>query len=301
MPEWAADTTVDAARARRLIGRCFPALATAALEPLGEGWDVTAWLVGGSWVFRFPRREVVVPGFRRELELLPRLAPLLPIAVPVPELIGDPGCGYPWPFAGARHLPGVELAGADLDVPARAAVGRSLGEYLRALHAVDPGFGGSILLDDPLERGHPAARADRLSERLGELVRCGLWQAPTALVRTLDRANRLPRPRPEAIVHGDLHVRQVLVAGGRAAGVIDWVDVCRGDPGLDLALYWAGFDPPARAGFLAAYGDVAEHSMLRARSLAVYLSAALAAYAHAERLGALLVGALAALDRCAAD
>src|SRR3954469_17870597 len=38
-------------------------------------------------VFRFPRRALALPAFRRELTVLPRLAPLMPLPVPVPELI----------------------------------------------------------------------------------------------------------------------------------------------------------------------------------------------------------------------
>lgn len=65
---------------------------------LSEGWDNTVWLVDGRWVFRFPRREGVIPGIEREMVLLPRLAPL-PIPVPV---FGRPAEGYRWPFLARR-------------------------------------------------------------------------------------------------------------------------------------------------------------------------------------------------------
>jgi len=39
-----------------------PGLRDAPLRLLGEGWDSTVWRAGEEWVFRFPRREMVVPG-----------------------------------------------------------------------------------------------------------------------------------------------------------------------------------------------------------------------------------------------
>ena len=57
MAEWSPEQVVDESLARRLIGSQFPQLAGAAIEPLGEGWDSTVWLVDGRWSFRFPRRE----------------------------------------------------------------------------------------------------------------------------------------------------------------------------------------------------------------------------------------------------
>ena len=68
---------------------------------LGAADLAKRWAVGDDWVFRFPRREVVLPGFRLEIEFLPRLAPLLPFAIPVPERIGEPSEAFPWPFFGA--------------------------------------------------------------------------------------------------------------------------------------------------------------------------------------------------------
>lgn len=301
MTEWAAEAEVDGTLAAALIGDRCPGLRGTDVRLIGEGWDVTAWLAGGEWVFRFPRREVVLPGFRRELELLPRIAPGLPLPIPVPELIGAPARGFPWPFAGARHLPGVELCDADLDDPARAALGEPLGRFLRALHAIDPAPLTSVLPDDPLDRGHPAARAGRTDARFAEIEARRLWRLPRRMAAVVEAANELPRARPAAVVHGDLHIRHLLVDGGSASGVIDWIDVCRGDPGMDMVLYWSVLDPAGRAGFREAYGELAEHSLLRGRVLALFLSATLAVYADAEDRRPLRREALAALERCCVD
>lgn len=107
MAVWTPEIEVDAALVARLLGR-FPGVAGRTVRRLSEGWDRSVWLVDDQWVFGFPRRAAVLPGLAREIEFLPRLAPLLPLAVPVPTFIGEPADGFPWPFWGAPFVPGLE-------------------------------------------------------------------------------------------------------------------------------------------------------------------------------------------------
>jgi aminoglycoside phosphotransferase (APT) family kinase protein len=99
------------------------------------------------------------------------------------------------------------------------------------------------------------------------------------------------------VCHGDLHFRHVLVDDGRTSGVIDWIDLCRGDPALDLQLVWSILPPEARDAFFAAYGDVDGTTLLRARVVALFLAAALLEFAHHEGLARVEREALASLDR----
>src|SRR5262249_35607241 len=112
VPMWDPEVAVGPALARQLLEQQFPEVASEPIEVLGRGWDNTVFTVGGEWVFRFPRREMVLPGIRNEIEFLPELAQLLPVSIPVPELVGVPSEAFPWPFFGARLLPGVELCEA---------------------------------------------------------------------------------------------------------------------------------------------------------------------------------------------
>jgi aminoglycoside phosphotransferase (APT) family kinase protein len=81
--------------------------------------------------------------------------------------------------------------------------------------------------------------------------------------------------------------------------VIDWGDVCRADPAIDLQLVWSFLPPTQRAAFLDAYGPVSEDQLLRARVLALSLCAALAAYGHAEGITGVEREALDGLARTA--
>ena len=80
--QWEAEQPVSASLAARLIASQFPRLRGAPVEPLATGWDNTVYLVDDEWVFRFPRREIALPGIQREIAVLPLLAPRLPLPVP---------------------------------------------------------------------------------------------------------------------------------------------------------------------------------------------------------------------------
>ena len=301
--QWEAEQPVPAPLAAELIGQQFPRLRSARVELLATGWDNTVYLVDGEWVFRFPRREIALPGIQREIAILPLLAPHLPLPVPVPELVGMPSGGYPWPYWGARLVPGTELAEAGLPDGERARAGASVGAFLRALH--DPGLvavagqAGLQLPEDPMRRAYPRVRAERAREVLERLARSADWAPDPAIERLFGTADRLGPPAgPAVIVHGDLHLRHLLVgAGGDASGVIDWGDLCLADPAVDLSLAYCGFAGPARAALLAAYGPVGAERELRARACAVSLCVSLAEYAISDGRATLLRETLAALGR----
>ena len=298
MPDWTAELVVDEELARRLLGQ-FPELEVESLRPLAEGWDYGIWLVNETWAFRFPRREVVVPGARREIAVLPVLAPLLPIPVPAPEFVGQPSEGFPWPFFGSRLLPGRELGEAGLDDGARTALGRSLARFLRRLHDAELAF---ELPADGNRRADMTARVPRTRRQLGELEALEIWSRDPVVDRVLDEAERLPPSRETtAVVHGDLHFRQILVdENATPTGVIDWVDVCRSDPAIDLSMYWSYLPPDGREVFLSEYGQVSDEQLLRARVIAFSLSAALAHYGHQEGFPAVEREAMRGLEQAAA-
>jgi len=291
---WAAEFRADEALAARLLAAQFPPLPERSLELLGEGWDYTAFLVDERWVFRFPRRAVVVPGTEREIAMLPSLAPLLPVAIPVPELLGRSSDDFPWPFYGARYLPGTE-PGASLPNEARTALARPLARALRALH--DPAALplGAALPFDPMGRVDMAVRVPRTRDSLAAIA--DLWQAPAEAEELLACALELPPPEPRAVCHGDLHFRQLLVQGDALTGIVDWVDLCRSDPGVDLSLVYGFLPRAARDEFLAEYGDVDPASIVRARVLALNLLATLARYGHHEGIAEVEAEALAGLGR----
>lgn len=271
---WTPERPVDAALAASLVVVRFPELTPIrSIEPFGLGWDNVAYLVNGEAVFRFPQRSIAAPLIETEGRVLPKLVGRLPLAIPAPLWIGrgDASLGYPWPFAGYRLLPGRPACRADLDLAARRRAAVPLARFLAALHAVPldearaMGAGPDALARTDVER-----RTAETLERLAHVRALGLLEAdawPERLLEVSRGARFAPR---EALVHGDLYSRHLLVdEAGDLAGVIDWGDVHVGHPGLDLSIAYSFLPSDARARFFEAYGPVPEetHTLARFRAL----------------------------------
>ncbi len=302
MAEWDAELLVDDVLVRGLLTEQFPELDASSARFLGEGWDNSVWLVEEQWAFRIPRRAIAIPGVERELAVLPLLAPLLPVPIPVPRFVGAPSERFAWPFFGASVLSGVEPADAALADSDRVELGAALGRFLRVLHApetraaVDP---EGLLPVDPMRRADPSKRVPLARQLLAELESHGVVRPfPTPV---LDDASRLGASTDSAYLHGDLHHRHVLVESGSLSGVIDWGDTCVGDPSIDLQIAWSLLPPRGRASLFGEYGQIAEEQQVRARMLAVGLCAMLAKYAHSVGNQNLLRESLAGLERAVVD
>ena len=248
---------------------------------VAAGWDNTIVLVDETWVFRFPRREIALPGIDREIALLPRLAPQLSLPIPVPEHVGVYG-DPPWRFWGARHLPGTELKVAGRIDEIGVEVGRSLGQFVAELHALPA---DSSLPVDPFGRADAVSRAVRSRDVLAELraTGSGLDSLDDPAVEEVLAAGEATGPPPaEAVLsHGDLYSRHVLVdEHGATAAVIDWGDLCMAPRSVDLSVAYSALTGPAREAFFAEYGPIDADTELRARVMAIFSAASVAAYAR---------------------
>lgn len=179
-----------------------------------DGFDYKVLIIDDAWVVRWPRHRLAVEEIAHEVELLPVLAPLLPVAVPQFEYVSR----EPW-LVVYRLIRGEPLAAEDPD---------GVRAFLDALHSVD--------VDSV-----PAPRPDWLEtyrEQADEFRRIVLplldpdersrGEALLAEVETLTGF------RP-TVTHSDLGPTHLLVHEGRLAGVIDWGDARIGDPALDYS------------------------------------------------------------------
>jgi aminoglycoside phosphotransferase (APT) family kinase protein len=253
---------------------------------LGEGWDNTAYLVNGEWVFRFPRRTIAAPLLESEARVLPALAPRLPYPIPVPVWFGHADASYKWPFLGYRRLEGHVASDVDLDEDAQAALAEPAARFLRALHDVP--------VDEAQTWGAPpdafgrldGARLERLARPgLADLVARGILDDAAPWLRILEPGlAALPLEGPRTVVHGDFYSRHILVDdGGRMAGVIDFGDLHVGHPAVDVSVAWTVLPARARAAFFAVYGGVDARVTAAARLRA--LTSALAQEAYGRDVG----------------
>lgn len=279
---WTPEHAVTPELARELIEEQFPDLAPVRIEPLGDGWDNTAFLVCGEWVFRFPRREVAVALIETECALLPSIAPHVPLPIPVPLEPGRPGPRFPWPFAGYRRIPGRSACGAELEEAQRRRAAAPLARFLSALHAF-PADEAALLGAGPdtLGRLDVTKRCREIEKRLAEAQRLGLLDDPGPWRAIAEAAPRSWTPRDSILVHGDFYSRHVLVDdAGLPCGVIDWGDVHLGEPALDLSIAHGFLPRSAHDAFRDAYGPIDEDTWAMARFRALQSATVTLVYGH---------------------
>jgi aminoglycoside phosphotransferase (APT) family kinase protein len=226
---------------RRLLASQMPQWADLPLaeSPLG-GTDNALYRLGDDMVVRLPRIDWAVAAREKEHEWLPRLAPFMPVEIPVPLALGAPGEGYPWPWSVYRWLEGEDPSlRRELD---RDALLPDLVRFVEAMRRVD-------LVDAPrARRGVPLRTNDTATRASIELLACAVDR--DAMLAVWERTLRAPDWRGAPVwVHGDLDARNLLVADGRLAAVIDWGGAGVGDPACDVAVAWKVLSPAARAIF----------------------------------------------------
>jgi aminoglycoside phosphotransferase (APT) family kinase protein len=270
----AGEVPTDASLVGRLIDAQFPQWSDLPIEPVRDrGTDNALYRLGGELVARLPRIHQATLALQKEYRWLPRLARLLPLAVPMPLAKGMPADGYPWEWSVYRWLEGepatVEPV-TDLD---QAAV--DLAQFIAALQRVDP-------LDGPPPgkhngfRGEPLAARDRAVRTsiaaLGDEIDVGrvtaVWEA----------ALRAPVWRRSPVwIHGDLDARNLLVVEGRLSAVIDFGCLGVGDPASDVMVAWKVLSAESRDTFRAAL-SIDDATWVRSRGWA--LSQALGALSY---------------------
>lgn len=267
------ELAIDEALVRRLLAAELPDLAdlpVAVVEPWGT--DNAIFRVGDDLVVRLPRRLVCEGQVIREADLLPRLAPHLPVAVPEPLAVGGPAEGYPCRWALHRWIDGDGAALDLVDDPASFA--RDLAGVVRALASLDTtGAPGARNRARSLAEYDGATRAAiaSASHLVDADVATEVWE--TALDAPVHAG-------PPVWVHGDLE-GNCLVRDGRLCGLVDWGLACAGDPAVDVQVVWSPlFTVESRQVFLDAL-EVDDATLARSRGAAVNQAcAALPYYLH---------------------
>jgi aminoglycoside phosphotransferase (APT) family kinase protein len=253
----------DVALVRRLLAGQFPQWADLRIDPVvSYGTDHDIYRLGADLAARLPRIGWATKQAAKEAEWLPKLAPHLPLALPVQMAIGHPAEGYPFDWSVYTWLPG-ENANGTIDDLDQAAI--DLAAFVKALRQVDTtgapqrphgGRGG------PLAEGDAQVRrsVEQLGNRIDDAVALRSWE------ESLDAS---AWDGEEVWVHGDLLPGNLLVVDGRLSAVIDFGGLNVGDPACDLQPAWNVFAGDSRRGFRAEL-EVDDSSWLRGRGWALY-------------------------------
>jgi aminoglycoside phosphotransferase (APT) family kinase protein len=225
----AAQTHLSEELVSALLKQQHPDLAHLPVRFVAEGWDNAMYRVGQDLCARLPRRPVAEDLIKLEQRWLGGFAKHLPVPIPAVERLGEPGCGFPWVWSLIPWMPGEAVGTGRLDE----SEGAALANFLLALHKPAP-------KDAPISdcRGGPlSTRADLVAFRTKRLAPDFDWIA-REIIPIWEDAFAAPDDAAPVWLHGDLHPRNVLMRDGKLSAVIDWGDMCKGDPATDLAALW---------------------------------------------------------------
>ncbi|MFF1922356.1 aminoglycoside phosphotransferase family protein [Streptomyces sp. NPDC058221] len=242
----AGEPGTDDALVHRLIAAQFPHWAGLPVERVGAaGTSNAMYRLGADLVVRLPRTAGSADDTVKEHRWLPRLAPLLPVAVPVPLGAGKPAEGYPWPWSVYGWLDGsCPVTGDTTDATLLA---QDLAVFITALHRIGTTDGPPSYRSEPL--------ADRDAATRGALADLHTDIDTTAAAEIWEAALHAPAPAgPPVWIHADLQPGNMLTAARRLTAVIDFGCLGLGDPAVDLIVAWYVLPAGARHTFRAAVG-----------------------------------------------
>ena len=244
----AAEIAVGETLVRSLLTEQHPDLAGLPLVELDAGWDNTLWRLGDDLLVRLPRRMVAAPLTVNEQRWLPLLAPRLPLPIPSPVRVGRPNADYPWAWSVVPWLDG--RPGDRTAISEAHDAAELLGRFLRALHHPAP----ADAPHNPWRGIALSRRVETFDDRIATLATELDAQATRRVWARALAADGWTGP--PMWLHGDLHPGNTLVAGGTLAAVIDFGDLCAGDPATDVAAAWMVLPASSIATFTAAYGGI---------------------------------------------
>jgi aminoglycoside phosphotransferase (APT) family kinase protein len=257
------EVEIDVALVRRLLDTQFPQWKDLPLEPVrSAGTDNAIFRLGDELALRLPRIFGATGQVDKENRWLPRLAPLLPLDVPLPLAKGTPGEDYPFPWSVSRWVEGETATQHRIADLRQAAI--DLAAFIGALQRIDPTDGPKSARGMPLGERDERTRA-AIAQLEGKLD-------TDAVTAAWDAALQAPPWHGAPVwTHGDLYDGNLLADGGRLSGVIDFDVLGVGDPACELIVAWSLFSEEARDVFRSALG-VDDATWARGRGWALSVS-----------------------------
>ncbi|TAP25781.1 aminoglycoside phosphotransferase family protein [Arthrobacter sp. S41] len=246
MPE--AEVAIDLAMVRGLIATQAPQWAHEEISYLATGWDNEVYRLGDSLLIRLPRRQMGEGIGVKERRWLPQLAKDTGVDIGLAIFEGQPTDSYPFTFSICRYVPG--NSAAQLKRQDRDEYAEVFSELLRALHqpASSPEprseFRGCALTlvdartHEQISNLDAALQADALA----------IWQD------ALEAENYEDAP---VWLHGDPHPYNTVVGHELphpSVCLVDYGDLCVGDPASDLGMFWMHFTPVGISRAFESYG-----------------------------------------------
>ena len=238
--------TVDVSLVRRLVADQFPQWADLEVRPVEfDGHDNSTFHLGDEMSVRMPGGDLDADHLAIEYEWLPKIAPRLPLSIPVPVDIGAPRLGYGFPWLVNKWIPGHNSSHERITDLVEFA--KDLAGFLNTLMSIDatgaPEPGQITFLrgcDPVVYEGDVRRCLGKLGDMIDVPAATSVWEA--ALDSKFDG--------PPVWFHGDVAEGNLLVDDvGRLCGVIDFGQMAAGDPACDVTIAWTLFSGRSREVF----------------------------------------------------
>ncbi|MEV6012094.1 phosphotransferase family protein [Streptomyces sp. NPDC051976] len=259
---------------KALLGRAgLRAEGRLAIRRLSNGQSNLTFLIesesGRKWVARRPPLGTILESAHdvdREARIMRALAET---DVPVPTVLAQLRSDHvPWVLLG--HIEGTVVedvhVARGLSAAHRHGLGPRLAQRLAGIHAVD--LGGTGLLDLSSRAPYAQRQLRRWTRQWEESRTRPLPSLEKLTARLVEGAVRLRPQESSVLVHGDFHLRNVIVQDAEVVGVLDWELSTLGHPLADLGTllaYWpmpgempSADDSPSLAPGWASRADLVE-------------------------------------------
>lgn len=242
------EVDIDISLVNRLLAAQFPQWSDLPIRPVcSAGTDNAIYRLGDDKAVRLPRYPGGAGSIDKEHSWLPKLAPNLPLSIPVPLAKGAPDEGYPFHWSVYQWLEGENATIERIDNPQQAAI--DLAQFITALQKIHT-TGGPLAVNHNL-RGAPLATRDIVTREaiaaLGNTIDTDVVTKVWETALEASEWNRQP-----VWFHGDLLPGNLLFERRRLSAVLDFAGLGVGDPACDLMIAWGLFSGESRDVFRTA-------------------------------------------------
>jgi len=286
----AAEVFIDEKLVRTLIESQYPQFAHLPCYQVGEGFDNALWRLGDDLVVRVPRREIAAELIEHELRWLPVVAGHVTLQTPLPHWAGQATEQFTWPWLIAHWIDGVPGDEVSLDDRGRPAA--ALATFLREIHVATPPDAPT----NPFRGGPLHGRSSTFETRVLDVT--DVIDVPATRELWARCLSAAPWNSAPLWLHGDLHPGNTLYRDHKLVGVVDFGDLCAGDPATDLAGALMSLPFEALEEFFATYGPLDNATMWRTVGWAMHFGVLMASLGLLSRPSYLAVGKLS-LDNAA--
>lgn len=227
---------------------------------LNQGWDNRTFRLGDELLVRLPSSQKYTFQVEKEQAWLPKLAPHLPYAIPIPIALGQPEVNYPWKWSIYKWLNGESALHGQIDNLEKLAC--DLAKFINAFQQIDTACGPPPSAQN-FYRGGSLLNYDEETRKAILLLAGKIDQ--NAALKLWGKALDTEYTNHPVWVHGDISPGNLLVANGNLTAVIDFGQLAVGDPACDLTIAWTIFYGKSRELFVQSV-STANDTWIRAKA-----------------------------------